>query len=350
MTELCLVGEAYGENEDRHNFPFVGKSGAELYRMLSDAGFQLKTFEFYPGAMKMKLLWKESGIHLTNVFTERPPDNKLEEFLDRKSALGVCKDLPAVKPGLYLKSSKLHHLERLHAELEELKPNLTVALGNTPCWALLQVTKISELRGNVFQAPWGKVLPTFHPAHVLRSYENRVVVVTDLMKARVEMTSKEFNRKRREIWTEPDISDLHLWWEEHGSKSELLSIDIETEKCRQISEIGLASDSTHALHIPFIVDRTKSYWPDIETEMAAWKFIRMVMNSEIPKVGQNFIYDIQYLWKIMGIPVHNFVHDTMLLHHALYPGMRKSLGFLGSIYCNEPAWKGLRREGNKDDE
>jgi hypothetical protein len=42
----------------------------------------------------------------------------------------------------------------------------------------------------------------------------------------------------------------------------------------------------------------------------------------------------------------------MLLHHALYPEMQKGLGFLGSIYSNEPAWKLLRgkaEELKKDD-
>ena len=37
----------------------------------------------------------------------------------------------------------------------------------------------------------------------------------------------------------------------------------------------------------------------------------------------------------------------MLVHHALYPELNKGLGFLGSIYMNEPAWKHLRRESNK---
>ena len=35
--------------------------------------------------------------------------------------------------------------------------------------------------------------------------------------------------------------------------------------------------------------------------------------------------------------------DTMLLHHALYPESLKGLGFLGSIYCDEGAWKGMRK-------
>ena len=98
------------------------------------------------------------------------------------------------------------------------------------------------------------------------------------------------------------------------------------------------------------MDRVKSYWPNAADEVRAWKFIRHVMNSPIPKLGQNFLYDMQYLWKVARIPTRNFRHDTMLLHHALYPGMQKSLAFQGSIYTFEPAWKGLRREGDKEDD
>ncbi len=39
-------------------------------------------------------------------------------------------------------------------------------------------------------------------------------------------------------------------------------------------------------------------------------------------------------------------HDSMLLHHALYPEMLKGLGFLGSIYANDIAWKSMRTKGN----
>jgi hypothetical protein len=39
--------------------------------------------------------------------------------------------------------------------------------------------------------------------------------------------------------------------------------------------------------------------------------------------------------------------DTMLLHHAMYPELPKSLGFLGSIYTNESAWKLMRQDSEE---
>lgn len=354
--KLCIVGESFGEFEERLNTPFVGRAGAELYRMMVEAGFPFVPISWQnPGSLQMKVNWQTTGVHLTCVFMERPKNNKFDTFLMKKKdaqeqQIAICTDLPPVKPAHYLLESKRHHLSRLREELDALKPNLILAVGNTACWALLGVTKISNLRGTIAQSPYGKVLPIYHPSAILRNYENRPITIADLFKAKAEIESPDFIRKRREIWVEPSVDDLWKWWEEHGKHSDLLSVDIETERHTQISEIGIASDSTHALHIPFIIDRVKNYWETPEEEVKAWDFVRHVMASEVPKVGQNFMYDFQYLWEQAHIPVRNFKHDTMLIHHALYPGMQKSLGFLGSIYTNEPAWKDLRREGNKDDE
>ena len=350
---LLLVGEAYSEHEARESTPFVNHAGYELWRMLREAGFPLPSpGEHYPGALKMKILWRDSGIGTTCVFKTK---TKIKDLcLTKKEAkdqgVEIRDDLPQLQLHSYLRDEHYHHLQALHTEVEAIRPNLILALGNTACWGLTQTTKISSLRGTVLNTELGKILPTYHPAAVLRNYELRAITVMDLMKARKEMQYPDIRVKRRQIWVEPEIPDLYRWWELHGSKSKLLSVDIETERFRQISEIGMASDSEHALHIPFIVDRVKSYWPTVADEVEAWKFVHMAMTSHVPKLGQNFLYDFQYLWKKMGIPVRNFQHDTMLLHHALYPGMQKSLGFLGSIYCNERSWKDLRKQGNKDDE
>jgi DNA polymerase I-like protein with 3'-5' exonuclease and polymerase domains len=84
-----------------------------------------------------------------------------------------------------------------------------------------------------------------------------------------------------------------------------------------------------------------NYWPTLEEEQKAWEQVAYLLESPIPKLGQNFIYDLQYIVK-MGIRPRAFQEDTMLLHHSLYPEMQKDLGFLGSIYTNEAAWKLMR--------
>jgi hypothetical protein len=67
----------------------------------------------------------------------------------------------------------------------------------------------------------------------------------------------------------------------------------------------------------------------------------------VPKVFQNGLYDIHFLWRKYGIAPARCEHDTMLLHHALHPEMLKGLGFLGSLYSTEPAWKLMRPKGKQ---
>ena len=59
----------------------------------------------------------------------------------------------------------------------------------------------------------------------------------------------------------------------------------------------------------------------------------------IPKLFQNGLYDIGFMLRAYGIRTMNAAEDTMLLNHALQPEMLKGLGYLGSIYGDERAWK-----------
>ena len=355
---LLIIGESYNDAEVTARAPFVGRSGSNLYRLLCEAGFPLTPIPAYhPGNVKMQVLWQASGIARLCVFPERPKSGKVDEYLAKKTdkdedgeAISLQLNLPPLKPSLYLRQDAYHYINTLCAQVYKLKPNLIITLGNTATWAILNQTKIGKIRGTIVASPFGKVLPVYHPSAVQRNYEFRPIAIMDFMKAKREMLSPEFKRKRREVWIEPSIKDLYSWWEKYGKHSTLLSVDIETERATQISEIGFASDDTHALHLPFIVDRSKNYWKTVKEEVEAWNFVRMVCASKVEKLGQNFMYDMQFLWCAVGIPTFHLTQDTMLLHHALFPGMTKSLGFLGSVYCNEAQWKSMRKALNKDEE
>jgi len=67
-----------------------------------------------------------------------------------------------------------------------------------------------------------------------------------------------------------------------------------------------------------------------------------------PKVGQNFLYDHQYLLEDLDIRIQHVHDDTSILQHALQPELPKALGTLASLYLNEPSWK-FMRESSKDD-
>ena len=104
-------------------------------------------------------------------------------------------------------------------------------------------------------------------------------------------------------------------------EADYLSIDIETVPFfRQITCVGFADSIGRALTVPICDKRQpdNSYWRTVEEEVEAWKLITELCELPMPKIGQNFTYDLQWLLVEAGIRVRNYLHDTRLMHHALY--------------------------------
>lgn len=312
--------------------PFIGPAGFELDQQLRLAG----------------ILRYESLI--TNVFADRPANNNLDAFCYPKGTKRPSGyDLSPVSTGKYVELDRGYEaLSRLKTELLcQGAPNLILAMGNTALWALTSRTGIRGLRGTLLTSnliPGAKVLPTYHPAAVLRDFSLRPILTADLFKARREMEFPEIRRPARTIYIAESLNDLYSF----DLKGPKLSFDIETKPAMRLLDcIGLSGDPSYALVIPFL-DQTKpdwSYWSE-EDEPKVWRWLKTVLESPRPKVAQNGVYD--YIWlKAHKISVQNWTCDTMLAHHALFPELPKSLDFLGSIYTEEVAWKLDRPRGNK---
>lgn len=360
-AKMVLVGEAWGEREEAlGGAPFAGESGKELFRMLCEAlpdvdpaaaREMLDAMRYGDTWVRAREQWLASaGIMLTNVLALRPPANQLEALCVEKKATPPDYLFPSLARGKYLDPQFLPEVSRLAAELRAIRPNLLVALGNTALWATMGSTNIGSVRGVVAAGatsgacPGTKVLPTYHPAGVLRQWGWRPIVVADLLKAARESKFPEVLRPARRVLVDPSLSEVRSWVERVLRRPpKYLSPDIETAS-GMITCIGFAASATDAIVIPF-VDKRKpswSYWEDPKVERAAWEQVALLLESPVPKVGQNFIYDLQYITR-MGIRPRNCLHDTMLLHHSIFPEIQKGLGFLGSIYTNEAAWKLLRK-------
>ena len=335
-AKIAIVGEAWGEQEALIGKPFQGYSGQELTRMLQEAGLSRR------------------DCFLTNVLALRPPNNDLAGLCCKKDACGEGYALPHLgKIGQYLKPDYLPELERLQHELSTVAPNLIIALGGTACWALLSTNGIGALRGTVATStlvPY-KVLPTYHPSGVLRNWAWRPIAIADLIKAKRESEFPEIKRPSRRILVNPTIAECYEWIEQH-MRSET-ACDIET-RFGMIEMIGFSAGPNDAMVIPFW-DKNKggNYWPSPQIESDARKVVKSILeNPAITKIFQNGLFDLQYLLK-EGYRPRGCREDTMLYHHALYPEMQKGLGFLGSIYTSEPAWKTMRgkkiTEFKKDD-
>lgn len=303
----------------------------------------------------------EAGIErrqtfLTNVFAFRPQGNDIASLCGSKSEVGGDYPFPHLgKSGQYLRPEFFPELDRLHEELTAVRPNVVVALGATACWALLGTNGLASLRGTVAPAMRGpfKVLPTYHPAAVQRNWAWRPIALADLIKAKRESAFPEIARPQRFILVNPTIGEMSEWVAKFLPSGATTACDIET-KYGMVEMVGFSGGPNNAMVVPFW-DRAKggNYWPSANIERDARDLVKGILeNPSITKIFQNGLYDLQYLFK-EGFRPRGCREDTMLLHHALYPEMQKGLGFLGSVYTSEPAWKMMRgrhvTEMKKDD-
>jgi uracil-DNA glycosylase len=325
---IVLLGEAWGEQEERERTPFVGPSGYYLNQWLSAVGIN------------------RSDCLVTNVFNIRPkPSNDIANLCGKKS--DVKHNLGPLSSGKYVLDRYLGELSRLSDEINAFRPGLIIALGGTAAWACHGDGRISQVRGTATSATrLGniKTICTYHPAAVLRDWGLRPIVLMDLAKAERESHFLEIRRPQRFITIDPTLDDL---WEYFPklAQTKILSVDIETAGS-QVTCIGFAPTPKEALHVPFTDPRQEdgNYWRSSQEELKAVDFVREVLALPNGKVFQNGLYDVQFLWRCLGIPVKNWVHDTMLLSHAINPELEKGLAFMGSILTDEPAWKLMHRE------
>lgn len=140
QARLVFVGEAPGEDEDLQGEPFVGKAGQLLTRMIEAMGL------------------RREDVYICNTVKCRPPNNRNPE----PDELESCEPF-------------------LKGQLAALRPEVIVTLGKFAAQALLRdQTAISRLRGAWREYQGIPLMPTFHPAYLLRSPGEKGKVWSDL--------------------------------------------------------------------------------------------------------------------------------------------------------------------------
>lgn len=341
-TKISFVAEAPSWEELEKGAPLVGPSGKMFNSMLRTAKLD------------------RSSYHVTNVFDVKIPDNKIKNWCVplKEAREQKLTTLPPIGQAGFLRAEYRYHLERLGEELRHAAPTVIVPLGATALWAFTGQANISQMRGTAMPAtriaPGVKLVPTYHPMFVMKQFPLYQVVVRDLMYAAQEANKPEVHIAHRELLLEPTIQEIKDYIPRLLA-SKLLSVDIETDrKVSQITCIALAPDAEHAICIPFYDERQPdhSYWRTIDEEMEALRLLRFILDSPVPKLGQNFGgYDFIWLLRQYHLPVRNLSDDTRLLSHARYPELPKDLGFLGSSFASQGAWKymGKTVTGKRDD-
>lgn len=323
QSKILICGEAYNKQDEEEGCAFTGATGYFLDQALALAGINRKE------------------CFTTNVFNLRPPSNMVENFCGPQAS--AVQGYPRMANRKFVQAQYGAELRRLEREVETFSPTLILAMGGTAAWFFLGDGRISKIRGSAVMGRHGiKVLPTYHPAAVLRDYSLRPIVQKDLEKAERESHYPDLRRPPRFIHIEPSFADIKEFYTAFIAPSDTLSTDVETI-ANQITCIGLAPSPDRALVIPFY-DPTKpggNYWADKGEEVRVWIWLRDLFRERKRNIGQNFLYDAGFLWRSYGIPVWGMEggDDTMLMHHALQPELQKGLAFLGSIYTDEAPWK-----------
>jgi uracil-DNA glycosylase len=294
---------------------------------------------------------------LTYALSQKPAQENPAHFFNNKNSYkallkeGKNRSKFPVNGFGFLKEEYEGEIDRLETELNACKPNVIIAMGSIALWALTGLDKIGTYRGTVLKSNLTggtKVLPTFSPSAVIRNFDFRPVVLSDIKKAIAESNTPDIQIKERELWIEPAIEDLNKFEEQYireDNEASPLSFDIETSG-GFITCIGFAPSDSVALVIPFKDTRNalQNYWKDNKHEQQAWAWVKRILeNEKITKVAQNQTYDVSWLSYKQNINVKGKIHDTMHAQHALQPEQQKGLGFLGSIYTNEGAWKTMAK-------
>lgn len=325
---LAFVGEAPSWEEEKTRVPFTGRSGRMFNSLLKAAGID------------------RGDCLVTNVFNEKLPDNDVANWcVNAKEATALgARSLPPIGQSGFLRPEYHHHLARLRQELQEAGPCLIVPLGGTALWALSGNANVGAVRGTVLAASTyfnsAKLLPTYHPSFVMKQFKYYTVVVGDLQKAVKESErGASIILPERRLLVAPTLADLDA--ARHDLlRAELLSVDIETG-WGQITSIGFAPSPLYSLVVPFLDKRniSRSYWPNARSEAIAWRFVRDILASDVPKLGQNYGgYDFFWLLEKYHLPSRNMSEDTRLMYHALYPELPKSLEFMQG-HSSQGAWK-----------
>jgi DNA polymerase len=150
VADLMFVGEAPGRDEDEQGIPFVGRAGQLLTRIIEAIGL------------------KREDVYIANVIKCRPPENRNPE----PDEVETCEPF-------------------LFQQIDTIKPRVIVALGTFAARALLRTLEpISRLRGREYDYRGAKLIPTFHPAYLLRNPSSKREVWEDMKRVRELLKSE----------------------------------------------------------------------------------------------------------------------------------------------------------------
>ena len=138
-ARLMFIGEGPGKDEDKQGRPFVGEAGQLLDKLINRMGL------------------RRDEVYIANIVKCRPPGNRDPEDEEKEACMGFLKQ-----------------------QIEAIGPEVIMTLGRIAAHAILETgVPISKLRGKFQRLGQIQVMPTFHPAYLLRNPKDKMLVWAD---------------------------------------------------------------------------------------------------------------------------------------------------------------------------
>lgn len=344
-AKIMIIGEAPGAEEVHEGKPFVGYSGKLLRDVLSSVGID------------------PEKVYFTNLSKTRPPNNELRSYFDKKG-------IP--------NSELLGDLAILRDEINTVNPNVIIPVGSYPLKFLTGKGAwkdgyggISTYRGSILEgsafAGGRKCVPTYHPAAATRQYSLKHIMRTDIARAKQQSEYPDIRRPRKFIVIDPRGADRDNWigWLSGPAGTESPIVRLRKNGTTYAGESGC--DSVEPLGAEGEWERATFRSSDFLTGdieyvgskllclgltrhadvavvfptrgLADISDIRSLLLCGVPLCFQNAMFDCSILEYFYEIPCLQYLkHDTMIAMHAAYTEYPKDLGFIGSLFTEQPVW------------
>lgn len=303
-ARIMFVGEAYGQVERALQRPFSGPAGKVLENVMLQAGLN------------------PASCYFTNIVNAQPPGNDLSAWITK----GIPNDIVA------------DGIVSLSEEIDSIRPNVIVPLGNWPLWAFYGQplnkqgvpTGILDYRGYLLEARklarGTKIIPTVHPSHLLQGgAADTPLAILDLQRAKRESLFPDIRRRPRVCIVNPEGEEREAIRHRLLHEGDRLCIDIEYIGSRLLC-VGFAVSAEWATTI---IIRSPS---DL-----AW--CRSLIESGRPLCAQNAMFEMGILdWHYQIDAISHMDFDTMVAAYVLNIEYTKNLGALGALYTDLPAW------------
>lgn len=297
-AKVMIVGEAPGFREDQVQKPFQGKAGKLLDSLLNEVGV------------------KRDDIYITNICKCRPPDNRTPSKGEIKSCLPY-----------------------LQKELEIVKPSIILALGNIALYGLTGHSGIGKYRGQELECKLypATVIPTYHPAGVLRSPRYQGPWKNDMKKG-FSMADGEKPKKYNPVIHIADNKEslkvLIKQLRRAMNSGKYGGLDIETTTFDYwrpetvVMTLGICVDEQECWAIP--MEHPQSVWRGQSHKII--QILRPFLEG-IKWVGNNWKFDIKWFRKKYGVTV-NFGPDNMLIAYANDENQPHGLKYQADTHCH----------------